>query len=481
MDNRHVIQPAVSRRDFLRRAGNGFGAIALAAMSTEQSLRAASASNPLAPRPPHHAPRAQRVIFLFMQGGPSHMDLFDYKPRLAESAGEPFELPPNYEAPGLNNTKLMGPISSFRHYGQSGLYMTEWLPELGGVADELCVLRAMQTDTEAHTTAVRQINTGAPVLVRPSMGAWIGYGLGTENMNMPGFITIRPSLTGDGGSPQNFGAAFLPAIYQGTPVGLASSEEAAAINYSQNEKFAPALQSRQLDYLRTLNQEFAARTLDPAMEGMIESFELAFRMQSEAPNLMDLSKESKATQALYGIEDEETKNLGQQCLLARRLVEAGVRFVQVNDNGWDHHVSIRDGLPKKCRQVDKPIAALIRDLKARGLLDETLVIWGGEFGRTPFDQDLSLGKAPEENRGREHNPRGFTMWLAGGGVKGGLVHGETDEFAFQAVGGKVHIHDLHATVLHLLGLNHENLTYRYSGRDFRLTDVYGRVVTEILA
>jgi len=352
---------------------------------------------------------------------------------------------------------------------------------LGNVADELCVLRGMQTDTEAHTTAIRQINTGAPVQVRPSMGAWIVYGLGTENSNMPGFITIRPSLTGDAGSPQNFGAAFLPAIYQGTPVGLAKSEEPAAIDYSRNEKLTPGLQGRQMEMLRSLNREFLARTPDSAMEGMIESFELAFRMQSEAPGLMDLSKESKATHRLYGIEAKETKDLGQQCLLARRLVEAGVRFVQVNDDGWDHHASIREGLPKKCRQVDRPIAGLITDLKARGLLEDTLVIWGGEFGRTPFDQDLSLGKAPEENRGREHNPRGFTMWLAGGGVKGGLVHGATDDFAFRAVDGKVHMHDLHATILHLLGLDHEKLTYRYSGRDFRLTDVYGRVVTEILA
>jgi len=481
MDNRHFVPPAVNRREFLRRAGNGFGAIALAALGTEQSLRAASTSNPLAPKPGHHPARAKRVIFLFMQGGPSQMDLFDYKPKLAECAGQPFKLPANYEAPGLNETKLMAPVSSFRHYGQSGLQMTEWFPMIGKVADELCVLRGMKTDTEAHATAVRQINTGAPVQVRPSMGAWIVYGLGTENSNMPGFITIRPSLTGDGGSPQNFGAAFLPAIYQGTPVGLAKSEEAAAVNYSGNEKFTPALQGRQLELLRTLNRESLARTPDAAMEGMIESFELAFRMQSEAPGLMDLSKESKATQKLYGIEDKETRRLGQQCLLARRLVEAGVRFVQVNDDGWDHHVSIRELLPKKCKQVDKPIAALIRDLKARGLLDDTLVIWGGEFGRTPFDQDLSLGKAGEEKRGREHNPRGFTMWLAGGGVKGGLVHGVTDDFAFRAVDQKVHTHDLHATLLHLLGLDHEKLTYRYSGRDFRLTDVYGRVVTEILA
>ena len=481
MDNRHFVPPAVNRRDFLRRAGNGFGAIALAALGTEQSLRAATVSNPLAPKLAHHAARAKRIIFLFMQGGPSQMDLFDYKPKLAEFAGKPFELPANYEAPGLNKTKLMGPISSFRNYGQSGLHMTEWFPAIGNVADELCVLRGMQTDTEAHTTAIRQINTGAPVLVRPSMGAWIVYGLGTENANMPGFITIRPSLTGDAGSPQNFGAAFLPAIYQGTPVGLAKSEEPAVIDYSRNEKFTPGLQGRQMDLLRSLNREFVTRTPDSAMEGMIESFELAFRMQSEAPGLMDLSKESKATHKLYGIDEKETRDLGQQCLLARRFVEAGVRFVQVNDDGWDHHASIRDGLPKKCRQVDRPIAGLITDLKARGLLEETLVIWGGEFGRTPFDQDLSLGKAPEENRGREHNPRGFTMWLAGGGVKGGLVHGATDDFAFQAVEGKVHMHDLHATILHLLGLDHEKLTYRYSGRDFRLTDVYGRVVTEILA
>jgi len=480
MDKRHFISPAVSRREFLCRTGNGFGAIALAALGTEQSMLA-STSSPLLPKPAHYAARAKRIIFLFMQGGPSQMDLFDYKPKLAEFAGKPFELPANYEAPGLNKTKLMPPISSFRRYGESGLHMTEWFPMIGNVADELCVLRGMQTDTEAHTTAVRQINTGAPVQVRPSMGSWIVYGLGTENSNMPGFITIRPSLTGDAGSPQNFGAAFLPAIYQGTPVGLAKSEEPAAVDYSRNEKLTPGLQGRQMEMLRALNRDFVSRTPDSAMEGMIESFELAFRMQSEAPGLMDLSKESKATQKLYGIDEKETRDLGQQCLLARRLVEAGVRFVQVNDDGWDHHVSIRELLPKKCKQVDRPVAALITDLKARGLLEDTLVIWGGEFGRTPFDQDLSLGKAGEEKRGREHNPRGFTMWLAGGGVKGGLVHGVTDDFAFRAVDQKVHMHDLHATILHLLGLDHEKLTYRYSGRDFRLTDVYGRVVKEILA
>src|SRR5215471_11109327 len=279
MDSRHILAPAVNRRDFLRLAGNGFGAIALAALGAEQKMLAAPASNPLAPKPAHHAACAKNVIFLFMQGGPSHMDLFDYKPRLAESSGKPFELPANYDAPGLRNTKLMGPISSFRHYGQSGLHMTEWFPLLGNVADELCVLRGMQTDTEAHTTAIRQINTGAPVQVRPSMGAWIVYGLGTENSNMPGFITIRPSLTGDAGSPQNFGAAFLPAIYQGTPVGLAKSEEPAVIDYSRNERLTPSLQGLQMEMLRNLNREFATRTPDAAMEGMIESFELAFRMQ----------------------------------------------------------------------------------------------------------------------------------------------------------------------------------------------------------
>jgi hypothetical protein len=464
----------MTRRHWLQQSALGFGALAFRAL-------AATTDNPLAPRQPHHRARAKRMIFLFMQGGPSQMDLFDYKPRLREFAGKPlpFRLPDNYQAPGIDNTKIMGPISPFRYAGQCGLYMSEWLPHLADLADELCLLRAVHVDSEAHAPAVRQMHTGHNVQVRPSMGSWILYGLGAENQNMPGFVTLRPQVTGDGGSPQNFSSAFLPAAYQGTPVGVGNPE--LRIRYT-GDGLTQASQRAQLNFLRELNEDHRHRTsADTAMDGMINAYELAFRMQAEAPLLMDLSRESRATLEAYGVDHPETDNLARQCLIARRLIEAGVRFVQVNDSGWDHHTTIRRDLPKKCRNMDQPVAALLRDLKQRGLLEETLLLWGGEFGRTPFDQDLSLGAAGEENRGREHNPHGFTMFMAGGGVKRGFVYGETDEFGYHAVDGRVHLHDLHATVLHLLGLDHERLTFRYGGRDFRLTDVYGRVVHEILA
>lgn len=465
----------MTRRQLLQQSALGFGSLAMAALAAERE-------DPLAPKKPHHAARAKRMIFLFMQGGPSQMDLFDHKPKLVEYAGKPlpFKLPGNYEAPGIDKTKIMGPVSPFKHAGQSGLYMSEWLPNLATVVDELCFLRAVHVDSEAHAPAVRQMHTGHTVQVRPSMGSWLLYGLGTENRNMPGYITMRQAMTGDAGSPQDIASAFLPAVYSGTPVGMGGKN--LRIQYADEAGVPAKTQRTQLDFLKSLNQRHLERHAgDPAMEGMIEAFELAFRMQSEAPGLMDLSKESKATLEAYGVGDPDTDNAAQQCLIARRLVESGVRFVQVNDGGWDHHASIRSGLPKKCKNVDKPIAALIKDLKQRGLLEDTLVLWGGEFGRTPFDQDLSLGKDAEETRGREHNPHGFTMWMAGGGVKAGTVYGTTDDFAYHAVEGRVHLHDLHATILHLLGLDHERLTYRYAGRDFRLTDIYGRVVREILA
>lgn len=474
MDSRHTISYP-SRRRFLRTAGLGFGSLAMQAIAAERE-------NPLAPKPLHHEARAKRMIFLFMQGGPSQMDMFDHKPVLAKLAGQPlpFQLPGNYEAPGIENAKIMGPISPFRHAGESGLHMTEWLPHLAAVVDDLCVLRAVHVDSEAHAPAVRQMHTGSTVQVRPSMGSWILYGLGSENRNMPGYVTMRQAMTGDSGSPQDIASAFLPAVYSGTPVGQSGSD--LRIRYADMAGVPERAQRRQLDFLAALNeQHLRTHPGEAAMEGMIEAYELAFRMQAEAPGLMDLGKESKATLEAYGVGDPDTDNLAQQCVIARRLVESGVRFVQVNDGGWDHHASIRSGLPKKCKNMDRPVAALIADLKQRGLLRDTLVLWGGEFGRTPFDQDLSLGADAEETRGREHNPHGFTMWMAGGGVKPGIVYGATDDFAYHAIDGRIHLHDLHATILHLLGLDHERLTHRYGGRDFRLTDVYGRVVREILA
>ncbi|HEU0119416.1 MAG TPA: DUF1501 domain-containing protein [Bryobacteraceae bacterium] len=456
------------RRDFLRRAGCGMGMLAM------QSMLAGA---------PHHAAKAKRVIFLFMQGGPSHMDMFEYKPELEKRNGQPlsFQLPKNYEAPGIRDARLFGPISKFVRQGKRGMLMTDMLPHLGSVADDLCFLHGMHADSEAHAPAIRQLHTGHSIQVRPSMGAWTLYGLGSENQNLPGFVTICPALSGDGGTPQLFGSAFLPAVYQGTPIGKSGDAKNARIDYLRDAGKSVEEQRKQLDFLRSVNQGYAETNgADAELEARAASFELAFRMQMEAPRVLDLASESEATRAAYGIGEKETDDFGRQCLMARRLAEAGVRFVQITDGGWDHHGKLRQGLPVRCRAVDRPIAALIKDLKQRGLLDDTLVLWGGEFGRTPFDQDLSQGKAPLTDRGREHNPRGFTMFMAGGGVKPGISHGETDEFGWNAVQGKVHIHDLHATMLHLLGIDHERLTYRYTGRDFRLTDVFGRVVKEIL-
>jgi hypothetical protein len=462
-----------SRREFLSKAGCGFGSLAF------HSLLAAEDG-----RGPHHAPRAKRVIFLFMQGGPSHMDLFEHKPLLEAKDGQPlsFSLPKNYEAPGLRDSRMFGPIAKFTRRGGRGMLVTEMLPHIGGIVDKLCFLHGMHADSEAHAPAIRQLHTGHSSQVRPSMGSWVVYGLGSENRNLPGFVTICPMLGGDGGTPHLFGSAFLPAQFQGTPIGKANDAKNARIDYLRDDSIPMDEQRRQLDFLRSVNQEYLrASGKDAELEGRAASYELAFRMQMEAPQVLDLAKESDATRALYGIGEKETDNFGRQCLMARRLVESGVRFVQISDGGWDHHGQLRKSLPVRCKAVDKPIAALITDLEQRGLLQDTLVLWGGEFGRTPFDQDLSQGKAPIENRGREHNPRGFTMFVAGGGVKAGIAHGETDELGWEAVRGKVHIHDLHATMLHLLGIDHERLTYRHMGRDFRLTDVHGRVVKEILA
>lgn len=480
MDSQHSL--TMTRREVLQRSALGFGSLAFSCLAAEAGQGSpADRQNALAPKPPPLAPRAKRMIFLFMQGGPSQIDLFDFKASLQRYSGKPmpFALPENYEAPGLQNSRIMAPVSQFRRAGQSGVLISEWLPHLADVMDDICLLRAVHVDSEAHAPAVRQMHTGQNVQIRPSMGSWILYGLGTENQNMPGYITLRPAVTGDGGSPLNFGNGFLPAVYQGTPVGLGGSS--LDIRHTDGSQRSGQAQRRELEFLGKLNRAHLTGTGgDAALEGMIQAYELAFRMQANAPELMDLSRESEVTRTAYGLDDEDTRELGQQCLLARKLVESGVRFVEVNDRGWDHHAYIQRDLPKKCRSMDKPVAALLKDLKQRGLLDDTLVLWGGEFGRTPFDQDLSMGKGPEGNRGREHNPNGFTMWMAGGGVRPGMVYGETDDFAYHAVDGKIHLHDLHATILHLLGLEHEKLTYRYAGRDFRLTDVYGRVVKEIV-
>jgi hypothetical protein len=444
----------MSRREMLRTAVGGFGSLALTGLLAEA---AAAQSHPLAPKAPHFKPRAKRVVFMFMQGGPSHVDLFDYKPRLNADDGK-----------AMNGSKILGSPWNFARHGQSGQWFSELLPHIASCADELCVLCGLHTDAQAHSPASLLMHTGHPQQARPSLGAWTLYGLGTESSNLPGFIAMNPMrLTG-----QFHSAAFLPASYQATMV-LAQppAGEQPIPNLAPGR--APEQQRRQLDLLRRVNaRRLEADQVNPELEGVIQSYELAFRMQAAVPSLMDLSGESPATLRRYGVDRKETEDFGRQCLLARRFLEAGVRFVEIGTGGWDHHTDLREKHPESARGVDRPTAALITDLKERGLLEDTLVLWGGEFGRTPFAQ---------YSNGRDHNNRGFTVFLAGGGVKAGLHYGATDEFGREAVEGRVHIHDLHATILHLLGLDHEKLTYRYSGRDFRLTDTKGNVVKEILA
>jgi hypothetical protein len=459
----------------LRTAACGFGYLALAGMAD-----AAASADPLAPKAPHRRARAKRAIFLFMQGGPSHVDTFDYKIRLAKDDGQMLEFD---DARTLAKTRqivrhrVMKSPWTFQQYGECGRWVSELFPHVARHVDDLCVIRSLHTEGIAHGPATLFLHTGAINLVRPSVGSWVTYGLGTQSHNLPGFVTICPSM-GNGG-PRNYSNAFLPPVFQGTAVGRAGIPATEAkIRNLINDSLPAAEQRRQFELLRALNAEQLRRTPgDAELEAVIDSFELAFRMQNYAPGILDLSSESKETLELYGIGDKATDNFGRQCLMARRLAEAGVRYVQVNygDNtanpAWDQH----SNLPKHAdhaRAVDKPIAGLLEDLKRRGLLEDTVVWWGGEFGRTPY--------AEKNGTGRDHNPGGFTVWLAGGGVKPGIAFGETDDFGHHAIHDKVHMHDLHATLLHLLGLDHEKLTYRYAGRNFRLTDVSGRVVNEIV-
>jgi hypothetical protein len=449
----------------LARVANGFGLLALSGLLAEEAQGAAPAAvDALAVKPPHHPARAKRVIFLFMEGGPSQLDLFDPKPRLVRDHGKP--LP--FEKPKLARTtteNLMAPPFPFKRFGQSGIEVSELLPHVGGCIDDICVIRSLLADNINHPNACLQMYTGEQIFSRPSLGAWVLYGLGTENRNLPGFVSVSA-----GGDAALWGSSFLPAAYQGTRI----ADLKHPIANLGNPRLSPERQRRQLDVLNRLNQlHHREREEDSRLDARIQSFELAFRMQVEAPDAFNIDAEPKEAHHLYGIDNPTTEAFGRQCLLARRLVERGVRFVQLfSPVNWDHHTGIRTALPANCAATDRPIAGLLTDLKARGLLQDTLVVWGGEFGRTPVAQ---------KGDGRDHHPFGFTMWLAGGGVKGGLVHGATDEFGWNSVEKKVHVHDLHATILHLLGLDHERLTYRYSGRDYRLTDVYGNVVKEIMA
>jgi hypothetical protein len=468
-------QEVFSRRDLLRQSANGFGLLALADLLASQARAVDTpidSKNPLALRTSHFAPKAKRVIFLFMHGGPSQVDTFDYKPALTKYDGKPFPgEKPRVQFAATNN--LLASPWAFKPGGKSGLLVSDLFPHVRDMADDLCVVRSVHADNSAHGGALLQLHTGSDTFVRPSIGSWLTYGLGTENQNLPGFLTLSPTL-GHGGV-QNWSSAFLPAAFQGTPIGHAGIKiKEEKIRNIRNESLTTDRQRLQLDLLQQMNQgHLQDRGADLALEGRINSFELAFRMQNEVPSLMDISNETKETLSLYGINEEKTDDFGRQCLLARRFAEKGVRFIQCTHSyKWDQHDRLKADHERNAKEVDKPIAGLLQDLKQRGLLKDTLVWWGGEFGRTPTAQG---------NRdGRDHNPHAFTMWLAGAGVKAGTAVGATDDFGYYAVENKVHLHDLHATILHLLGLDHEKLTYRYAGRDFRLTDVHGRVVKEML-
>jgi len=476
-----------SRRQFLRTTSCGFGALAWSALASRQALAesaATASSRAIAgaefARFAHHLPRAKRVIFLFMQGGVSHVDSFDYKPRLARDDGKtmPFDDARQRANTGQGQSSqrvMMSPWRFSRH-GQCGRWVSELFPEMARHVDRLCVLHGLHTEGIAHGPATLFLHCGATTQVRPSMGSWVLYGLGPENENLPGFVTISPSA-GNGGV-RNYGSAFLPAEFQGTALGKAGSPAEKATIHNLAGFESTSEQRGRLDALQRLNALQSERyPHDSELEAAIRSYDLAWRMQRVAPEVLDLSRETPQSLARYGIGEKATDNFGRQCLLARRFCEAGVRYIQVTygDNtanpAWDQH----SNLPKHAdhaRAVDKPIAGLLEDLSDRGLLDDTIVWWGGEFGRTPY--------AEKNGTGRDHNPEGFTVWLCGGGIKPGIAFGQTDEFGHRAIADKVHMHDLHATILHQLGLDHERLTFRYAGRDFRLTDVAGRVVRDVI-
>jgi hypothetical protein len=456
----------------LRRCANGFGAVALAALLGDEARAEAGDKDPLAPRSPHFPARATSVIFLFMDGGPSQVDTFDPKPRLAKEHGQPIKM--KVEPTQFNNvgTVLQSPWQ-FRQFGQSGIPVSDLFPNVATCVDDLAVIRSMVSDFSEHTNANYFLHSGHGQQGRPSMGAWVTYGLGSVCRNLPGFVVLHSGMIPPGGL-DCFNNGFLPASYQGSMFQRGDTPLADLKPSEAN----PSLQRGKLGLMRKLDRGALERTGDnDKLEAAIANYELAFRMQTAVPDLMDLQGETAATRALYGLDDSKTEVFGRQCLVARRLVERGVRFVELlcqtlGHDRWDQHSNLKGGHEDNARAVDKPIAGLLKDLKARGLLDSTLVVWGGEFGRTPMAQGSD---------GRDHNPFGFTMWLAGGGAKGGITYGATDEYGYHAVEDKVPIHDLHATMLHLLGMDHKKLTFRFGGRDMRLTDVHGEVVKAILA
>ncbi|QDV37500.1 DUF1501 domain-containing protein [Tautonia plasticadhaerens] len=467
-----------SRRGFLREAGGGFGLLALSWMLRQERAMASSgpSADPLAPRPPHFGPKVDSVIYLFMHGGPSHLETFDPKPGLRRLHGEP--LPESF-GPVATRRKvahnpLLGSKRAFRPHGESGIEVSDFFPHLAGCVDDLAVVRSCWADSVNHPQAVYQMNTGSILMGRPSLGSWVGYGLGSESRDLPGFVVLPDPAGGIKGGPPAYGNGFLPASYQGTV--MRPGDDPLLNLRPPDGTMSRAGQRRMLDLVGVFNdRHLESRAEDGELEARIQSYELAFRMQSAAPEAVDLSREPAETQELYGLDDPTTRDFGARCLLARRLVERGVRFVQLYSGGivgWDAHEDVESNHADLCSKTDRPIAALLIDLKRRGMLDRTLVIWGGEFGRMPMS---------ESGSGRDHNPHGFTTWLAGGGIKGGTVHGATDPVGLRAEVDRVHVHDLHATILHLLGLDHTRLTFFHNGREHRLTDVAGEVITPILA
>lgn len=461
----------ITRRWFFRECGVGLGTIALGSLMQKVSA-AVTQDSPLAAKAPPFAAKAKRVIFLFQAGAPSHLDLFDNKPELTKWNGKlpPAELLKGYRSAFINpNSTLLAPKFKFANYGQSGAELSELLPFTAQIVDDIAIVKSMQTDAFNHAPAQIFMNTGSQQFGRPSMGAWTTYGLGSASSDLPGFVVFSTGTKGTSGGPGNYGCGFLPSVYQGVPF----RGQGDPVLFLSNPKGIDAkMQRDSLDALKHLNEQRLGTVGDPEIATRINSFELAYRMQSSAPELMDLSKESKETLEMYGAEPGKS-SYANSCLLARRLIERGTRFVQIFHEAWDHHGGLTQGLKDQCLKTDKASAALVKDLKQRGLLEDTLVIWGGEFGRTPMVQG--------GNDGRDHHPNAFTMWLAGGGIKPGITLGKSDEFGFNAIEDKVHVHDLHATILHLLGFDHTELTYRFQGRDFRLTDVAGEVVKKLLA
>ena len=472
----HVIWPT-DRRDFLKRAGFGFGGLALSAMFAQDGFAESPAIDPLrplAPRPPHLAAKAKSCIFLFMEGGPSHIDLFDPKPELQKHAGEP--LPPSFgkvfTPMGVGGNTLMATRRKFARHGQSGTWVSDWYPHVSRIVDDIALMRGCWCDGVNHVGSVCQMNTGSILAGRPSLGSWVSYGLGTENQDLPSFVIMADAGEPVGG-PRNWGTSWLPATFQGTPF----RKDGVPILYLDPPRGTSDRRQRaKLDLITELDRGHAGpRGDDSRLAARVASYELAYRMQAKAPEAVDLAAETAETKRLYGLDDPRCNEFGAMCLRARRLVERGVRFVQLycgSGSQWDAHRNIETNHGTLCARSDRPVAALITDLKRRGLLDDTLVVWGGEFGRTPMN---------EKSDGRDHNPYGFSMFFAGGGVKGGVTHGTTDEFGLRAVDGRAHVHDIHATILHQLGLDHKRLTFPHDGRDEKLTINGGRVVTEILA